>query len=258
MNDRQRLSVVILTKNAQDKIKNCLESVKWADEIVIVDGLSTDRTLDICRRYTDKIIQSNFEGFGKERNKGAEAATGQWILELDADEVVTEAFRKKVTEILSSPEEFVGYKFRRKNFFLGHFMRFSGWYHYSFHFFRKGFARYEGLLHEKLLLNGKQGIIEEEIEHYPFDSISEFIKRQNRYTSITSGELFEKFANLPTRTIIYNLILKPFKLFWKFFIKKQGFRDGMHGFVFSILFAWVHFLNWAKYWELIKDTERRM
>ncbi len=254
---RKKLSVVVLTKNCADKLKNCLGSVKWADEIIIVDGGSTDGTLDIAHQYADKIIDSKFEGFGAERNKGAMEATGDWVLELDADEIVTEAFRERMTRLLNGDDgECAAFKFRRKNIFLGRTMMRGGWYHYSAHLFRKGSAHYEGDIHEKLLVNGKMGKIEENIEHYPFNSMSEFLERQNRYTKLQAGEMFKEDANIPLKTVMYNLKVKPLKLFYKMYVKKLGCLEGMQGLVFSVLFAWVHFLKWAKYWEMRESAAK--
>jgi glycosyltransferase involved in cell wall biosynthesis len=248
---RKTLSVVVTTKNEEDKIARCLESVKWADEIVIVDGFSTDRTVEICRQYTDKIIQHKCDGnFDKERNLGIDNATGDWVLQLDADDVVTDRFRQEIEKILSKETvEFNAYKFRRKNFFLGHFMRWGGWYHYSLHFFRRGYARYRGKIHETLIVNGKIGRIEADVEHYPYKSISQFIERHNSYSNRVAQAILEQKGVLSQGKIKYNLTVKPLKLFWKFYIKKKGFREGTIGLIFSVLFAWVHFLNWVKYWE---------
>ncbi len=254
--DRGKLSVVIITKNAADKIRNCMESIKWVDEIVIVDGHSTDGTVEIAKEYTDKVIDSEFDGFGNERNKGAEAASGDWILQLDADEVVTDAFKARLERLLGGEDSgCVSFKFRRKNIFFGRPMMKGGWYHYSAHMFRKGRAHYEGDIHEKLIVNGKQGMMEEGVEHYPFFTVSEFIKRQNRYTNLQSGEMYTEDPDIPEKTVLFNLKKKPRKLFWKMYIKKGGCEEGMHGLVFSMLFAWVHFVKWAKYWEL-RENDR--
>lgn len=253
---RKRLSVVILTKNIEDKIRNCLESIKWVDEIVVVDGFSTDATLKICKEYNTKIIQHRFEGdFGQERNIGIDNCSGDWVLQLDGDEVVTEGFRDEITGILKKEDKFVAYKFLRKNFFMKHFMRYGGWYHHSLHLFKKGFARYQGRVHHELVVNGEIGVLNAEVEHYPFDNFSQFITRQNRYTDLESKEILDLKGVIGRREVLYNIRAKPLKLFWKFYIKKKGFKEGAYGFIFSVLFAWVHFLKWAKYWELIRDKK---
>jgi len=248
---RKKLSVVVITKDIADKIERTLESVVWADEIVIVDGHSKDGTVGIARKYTDKVIDSEFEGFGRERMKGVEAASGDWILQLDGDEIVTDAFRERLEKLLDGEDGgCVSFKFRRKNIFCGRAMSHGGWYHYSAHLFRKGFARYEGDIHEKLISDGKHGSMEEAVEHYPFYSVNEFIVRQNRYTTLQAKEMFRTDSGISENDILYNLKVKPLKLFWKMYVKKQGFRDGIEGLVFSILFSFVHYLKWAKYWEI--------
>lgn len=253
---RKRLSVVILTKNIEDKIRNCLESIRWVDEIVVVDGFSTDATLKICNEYKTKIIQHRFEGdFGQERNIGIDNCSGDWILQLDGDEVVTDGFKDEITKVLEKEDKFAAYKFLRKNFFMGRFMRYGGWYHHSLHLFKKGFASYHGRVHHELMVNGETGILNAEIEHHPFDNFSQFITRQNRYTDLESKEILDLRGIVDERELLYNIRVRPLKLFWKFYIKKKGFKEGIHGFIFSVLFAWVHFLKWAKYWELIKDKK---
>jgi glycosyltransferase involved in cell wall biosynthesis len=252
---KQKLSIVILTKNIGNKVRNCLESVKWVDEIVIVDGGSIDATTDIAKEYTDKIIVSEFQGFDKERNKGTDAASGDWILQLDGDEVVTAEFRERLERLLAGDDEgCVSFKFRRKNIFLGRPMMHGGWYHYSAHLFKKGYAKYEGDIHEKLLVDGRQGTMEEGVRHYPFHSFSEFIERQNRYTSLQAEEMYRANKEIPIKEVMYNLKGRPLKLFWKMYIKKKGYKEKGHGFIFSVLFAWVHFLKWSKYWELTRET----
>ena len=253
--DRWKLSVVILTKNEEAKIENCLKSLRWVDEVVVVDGLSTDRTVEICEKYGAKVVPHKFEGdFGQERNIGVENSTGDWVLQLDADEAVTEGFRKGMLKILKEKnEKYVAYKFMRKNYFLGHFMRYGGWYHHSHHLFRKGFAHYDGRVHHQLIINGEEGLLKADIEHNPFQSIEQLVRRQNRYTTIEAKELLEENGDMGDEKIRFNIRKKPFKLFWKFYVKKQGFREGKHGFIFSVFFAAVHFMKWVKYWELVRN-----
>ncbi|MBI1953051.1 MAG: glycosyltransferase family 2 protein [Candidatus Omnitrophica bacterium] len=254
MSGREKLTAVILTKNESHRIRACLDSIRWADEIIVVDGESTDDTAAICRSYGATVIGHRFSGsFADERNLGVAAATGDWILQLDADDRVTEGFRSAAREILKGGSPFSAYRFRRENFFLGHRMRFGGWYHYSLHFFRRGRARYEGRAHEELLVEGPVGRLETAIEHHPFSDFNQFMSRQNRYTSLEALGLLEKRGVLPEKEIRYQMGIKPLKLFFKMYVKKGGFREGMHGFLFSGLFAFVHFLKWAKYGELLES-----
>ncbi len=254
---RMRLSALLIVKNEEKQIERCLKSVTWADEIVVVDGYSADRTVDICKSYNAKVIQHKFDGsFETDCNIGIDSSSGDWIIKLDADEVVTESLKKDIEGVLEDDKGYSAFKFRRKNFFLGHFMRYGGWYHYSLHFFKKGKARYKGHIHETLVVDGNIGTLEGDCEHYPFNSLSEFIQRHNRYSDIEAQKILDTEGALSLKTIMYNIRIKPLKRFWKFYVKKQGFREGIYGFIFSVLFAWVHFLNWAKYWELTKDSQQ--
>jgi len=253
---RKRLTALLIVKNEEKRIGRCLESVKWADEIVVVDGYSTDKTIDICNEYNAKVVQHRFDGsFDTDCNLGIESSSGDWIIKLDADEVVTESLRKDIEKVLEDDKGYSAFKFKRKNFFLGHFMKYGGWYHYSLHFLKKGEARYKGHIHETLIVDGKIGQLEGDCEHYPFNSLSEFIERHNRYSGIEAKKILDSQGVLSLKVIMYNLKIKPLKRFWKFYVKKQGFREGIYGLIFSVLFAWVHFLNWAKYWELIKGVK---
>lgn len=255
---RQTVSAVIMTKNGADLVEGALKSVAdWVDEIVVIDGYSTDQTVEICRKYTDKIFQNRWDGyrFCTERNLGNEKATSDWCFHVDPDERATPQFRDAVLKFLSKGTSFNAFEFRKKNFFLGHWMRFGGWFHYSLHLFRRGHAYYDGVIHESLIVNGKVGKLEAPVEHYPFTSISQFVQRHNGYSKREAQAELEQHGVLPAARVEFELKKKPIKRFFKFYFRKQGFRDGIYGLIFSVLFAWVHFLNWVKYWELLQTSK---
>ena len=255
---KETLSVVIITKDEEDKIGRCLESVKWVDEIVVVDDLSEDRTIEICRKFGARVIPHKSCGnFDRQRNIGIDSATGEWILQMDADEIVPEKLKEEIQKIVSDPtDKFVAYKIRRQNFFLGHFLEYGGWFIYYIKLFKKGKARYVGRsVHETLQVDGEIDILTEVIKHFPFNSIRQFIDRQNFYTSVEARLMYEDKGKSFKKKVKYNLTIRPLKLFWKIYIKKRGFRDGMHGLLFSVLNSWIHFLRWAKYWEICNIDE---
>ncbi len=258
-NDRQRretVTAVIMTKNCAELVKGTLESVKgWVDEIVVIDGFSSDNTVAVCRRYTEKVFQNRWDGyrFCTERNLGTQKATSDWCLHIDPDERATLDFKNAVLKILRKGTPHNAFEFRKKNYFLGRFMRHGGWYHGSLHFFRRGKAVYDGVIHEKLKVNGSVGRIEAAIEHFPFTSVHQFVERHNGYSKREALAAREERGLLPEREVLFNLKQKPLKRFIKFYVRKLGFLDGMYGLVFSVLFAWVHFINWAKYWELVQE-----
>ncbi len=252
---KMKISAVIITKNEEDNIKRCLESLGWVDEIVIVDGESTDKTIEIAKSYGAKIVTHNFEGdFALERNIGNQNASGNWILALDADEVVPHETRQGIEEILKRGTDIDAFNVLRKQYFLGRYMRYGGRFHRIINLFRKDKTHFEGKVHHLVKVDGKIKDADFCIEHYPFNSISQFINKHNRYTDYEASEMFEKFGNTKAGEIKYNLSLKPIKLFFKTYVKKQGYRDGLHGLVFCLLFTWSYILRWAKYWELCEGV----
>lgn len=250
---RETISAVIMSMNSEAIIEGTLKSVKgWVDEIVVLDGYSQDRTVEICRKYTDKIYQNKWDrkAFCTERNLGTQYATMDWCLHIDPDERATAEFRDVVLKILASGTTHNAFEFRKMNNFMGHWMRYGGWFHYSLHFFRRGKGKYEGLIHESLKVDGTIGKIHAPIFHYPFTSFKQFIERHNWYSQKEAEEEWITHGELDDRRLEYELKKKPIKRFVKFYFRKMGFLDGFHGFIFSTLYAWVHFINWAKYWEI--------
>jgi len=224
----------------------------WADEIVVVDGESEDKTASIAEGLGAKVIQRRFEkDFSKERNAVMERSSGDWVLHMDADERVTDGFKKKVDGIIDSAEGVDILKFRRKNFFLGHAMEHGGFCHYIPNLVRKN-VRFEGALHERPVYQGGIETVEADIEHYPFSSITQFVERHNRYSSVEAEELFKLYGDSKLKEVKKNALRVTFKKFWKMYVKKKGYKEGMYGLVFSILFAFTNFLIWVKYWEMCR------
>jgi len=248
---RSSVSAVIITLNEEENIRRCLNSVKWVDEIVIVDGYSTDRTLEIAKEFNAKIVMHKFEGdFGQERNIGNQNASGVWVLALDADEEIPEETRKQIEEILERGSKFSAYNVLRNQYFLGRFMQYGGRQHRIVNFYKKDKTSFDGKVHHLVKVEGDICDAPFAINHYPFNSISQFIQKQDRYTLYEAREMFEKSGTAQLDKVRYNLTWKPLKMFFKSYIKKNGYRDGLHGLVFCILFSFIHFLKWAKYWEL--------
>ncbi|MGB2706247.1 MAG: glycosyltransferase family 2 protein [Candidatus Omnitrophota bacterium] len=255
---RATISAVLITRNEERNIRKCLESLRWVDEIVIVDGESTDRTQEIARLYGAKVINHPFEGdFGMERNIGNENATGDWILALDADEAMPQVTREKIEDILENGSEFDAYNVPRLQYFLGKALMHGGRYHSIINFFRRGKVKFDGKVHHLVKVDGKVGQFEYPIEHYPFNTVSEFIQKHNRYTNYEALEMFEKFKDTRAKEVKYNLTIKLLKMFIKAYFKKKGYKDGMVGLIFCVLFSWSYFVRWAKYWELCQKSGNR-
>jgi len=244
------VSAVILAKDEEARIARCLSSVAWAGESIVVDGMSQDRTVEVARTNGARVLSRPFSGsFAQERNAGADVARGKWVLQLDADDIVSEDFRQALAKILEQPGTYERFKFERRSVLLGRKMRYGGWAHYIPNFYMRGRAHYVGLVHERLEASGGIGVIKAPIHHHAMESLSPYLDKQNRYTTLSARELLNTRGKIPLKEVRYHLTRRPLKVFWKSYIKKQGWRDGSHGFILGILYAWVHFITWAKYWE---------
>lgn len=254
--EKINITVAIITKNEERHIAKCLEAIRWADDVVVVDGFSTDKTAEIARSMGARVIEHKFSGsFADERNTGNDNAKHDWVLHIDADDRVTDGFRDILSSTLAKKEDVVIYKFRRRNFFLGHSMDHGGFHHFIPNLVNKRFVAYAGDVHEMPVYKGVMGTINADINHYPFDSIDQFVTRQSRYAAIAAKKMLDTDGVMDDRQVKKGLINKTFKVFWKSYVKKQGYKDGIYGLVFGVLFAFINFLKWAKYWELVKKDE---
>lgn len=245
------LSAVIITHNEERNIQDCLESIKWVDEIVIVDACSLDKTVEITRRYTDKMYQRSWPGYGEQKNFGIDQATSDWVLIVDADERVTEELRDEIQATLQLPDnEFVGYEIPRKNYFWGRWIRWAGQYpDHQLRLFKRTDGRYDQRrIHEHLILRGRKKVLKNPFDHFSYQSISDYLQRLNVYTTIGAEE---KFKIKKAFCRYYDLVIRPGSTFIKFYILKQGFREGIRGFILSILASFHTFMKYAKLWEII-------
>jgi len=254
---RSTLSAVIITYNEERNIRDCLESIKWVDEIVVVDAYSSDRTVEIAREYTDKVYRHPWLGYGGQKNFGINQATSDWVLIVDADERVTEELRHEIQATLQSPdEEAVGYEIPRKNYFHGQWMRWAGQYpDYQLRLFKRTYGRYDRRrIHEHLILTGEKKFLKKPLEHFSYQSISDYLRRLNVYTTLGAEE---KFQIKKTIQQYYDLVIRPVSTFIKFYILKQGIREGIRGFILSILASFHTFMKYAKLWEIIHNKDPR-
>lgn len=250
-----KLSVVILTKNEEAGIRECLESVKWAHEIVIVDDYSTDRTVEICREYTDKIFQKKLNGFSEQREFGISKTSGDWIFHFDADEVVTPELQEEIQAVLKKGTDCNGFMTHRPINYLGREMRYCGWGLKSLVLFRKDKGRYDGkLVHESIIVNGKIGHLKNKILHKAYKNISEHFNRMDLYTSCDAEEMWRKGARLNGINYPIYLFLKPIFIFFRKYIMQGGFREGLRGYFISVITAFIVFMNYAKLWEIQKNA----
>lgn len=255
------VSCVLIAKNEAGRIGRCLESLRWADEVVVVDDASTDSTSEICRTYGAKVVVHVSNGdFDTQRNLGTEMAEGPWILQMDADEVVPPQLACEIRQRLEDTAKeplCTAYRIARKNHFLGRHMRHGGWAGPGgVKLFLKGKARYVGnSVHETLQVHGPVDSLANRIEHYPFTSIEQFVERQNFYTSVETQKQAGRFERDFKRYGRYAPLMRGIKIFLKIYVRKGGFLDGRHGFLFSLLYGWADFIQWAKVWELSQSSQ---
>lgn len=251
---KAKLSVTIITLNEEENIRPCLESVKWADEIVVCDSGSSDKTLEVCREYTNRIYMDEWRGFGAHKNLCLDRAFYPWVLSLDADERVSIALRAEIEGILEGKGKFEGYFIPRRNYFLGKWVKHCGWYpDYTLRLFKKDKGRFkERSVHEAVDVNGPIGYLEEPLEHYTYQSISDFLKRLDRYSTLAAEEM----ARSGKRCRLSRLLLHPPFTFLKMFFLQKGFLEGHRGLLISILYSFYTFSKYAKLWELERQKRK--
>lgn len=242
----EKLSVVIITKNEENHIEDCLKSVQWADEIIVVDSGSSDKTVELARRYTEKVYYQQWLGYAAQKNFAIEKATGDWIISLDADEAVSSDLVKEIRGILNRGAEFEGYFIPRKNFLNSRWMRYAGQYpDYQLRFFRSNARYLTREVHERVEIKGPAGYLTGPIIHKTYHDINAFVQKINLYTGL-EARLRVKQGHRPG---VFSFVWQPLRKFlWAYFYKK-GFRDGILGLIISISLAYYVFLELAKTWE---------
>ena len=240
----EKLSVTIITRNEESNIARCLESVKWADEIVVLDTNSTDTTVDICRQFTDRVFCEDWHGYGKQKNMCAERASNNWVLNIDSDEEISPEGAEEIMKLLRGDIKHAVYQFPRKNFFAQRWVRYGGWYpdRISRLYDKTQVNFTEVMVHEKLVPDENVGSFKWPILHYSFSGMGDYIERQNRYSTLYANEKVEQGF----RAGWSHLILRPPLSFFKNYIIRQGFRDGFLGFFLAISVAFYTFLKYAK------------
>lgn len=243
----------MITYNEEANIQDALESIRWADEIVVLDSFSKDRTVEICKKYTDKIISQEFVGYGKLRNIAIDHASHNWILSLDADERVTEPLKMEILQELQKGPSADGYSIPRKSHFLGYWVRHCGWYpdYRSMQLFHKAKGRYTEVLnddHLDLVPGGRRGYLKSPILHYTYHDLDQYLAKMDRYTTLKAQQMVKDGR----RFHAHQLLTHPLFTFLKMYIFRQGFRDGHIGLILSILYTYYTFVKYAKLWELTR------
>ncbi len=242
-----RLSAIVITHNEEADIEACLRNLEWADETVVVDAISTDRTCEIARRFTPNVFQKAWEGYAAAREYALSRATGDWVLSIDADERVTPELRAEIEQTLRAPR-FDGYLIPRKAYFLGKWIRHCGWYPGRvMRLVRRERAHVtDRMVHEGLRVEGTVGTLENHILHYTYPTVRSYFARFDRYTSLAADELHLD-GKRPT---LADILLRPPFQFIKMYVLKLGVLDGLQGLILCAFSSFYVLVKYVKLWEI--------
>jgi len=245
-----KLSVTVITKNEAADIGDALASVAWADEIVVVDSHSTDDTVAIARRYTDRVIARDWPGYGNQKNYAASIASNDWILSLDADERVTPELAAEIRRVLAGSPAESGFRIPRVTWHLGRWIRTTDWYpDPQLRLYDRRSAEWTGrLVHESVKARGAVGRLHAELLHYAYRDIADHLETIDRYTTYAACQMFEEGR----RAGLIQIAGHPPLAFLRNYIARGGVRDGAVGLIISALNSYYVFLKFAKLWELEK------
>jgi glycosyltransferase involved in cell wall biosynthesis len=246
-NSAGRVSALVITKNEAENIRDCLASLQWADEIIIVDAESTDDTVTQAREFTGKVFIRRWEGFSAAKNFALAQCTGDWVLWLDADERVTPELREEIFSALPNNPAAAGFEMPRLANFLGKWIHHGGWYPgYVLRLFRRGAGRFDDKpVHEGVQVDGKIARLKNHLLHYTDRNLQHYFEKFNRYTSLAAEELNQRGR----RFHLWDLLLRPSWFFFRMYVLKAGFLDGLPGFILARLSAAYVFAKYAKLWE---------
>ena len=249
----QTISCAIVVFNEERNIREALDSVAWMDEIIAVDSYSTDKTVEICREFTPHVFQRKWNGFGEQKNSAIDRATSDWVFILDADERVSDDLRAEIQRVLetSTPAGPVAYSLPRKNYYYGEWIRWGGVYpDYQLRLFRRGVGRLDDSEpHNRFVFEGLHGDLTNALDHYTERTIEDHFKKFNNFTTLAARE-----RGKTKKTVRWtDLTIRPLFTFWKYYVRRQAFRDGMRGLIISVFASMYTFVKYAKLW----DTSRQ-
>jgi glycosyltransferase involved in cell wall biosynthesis len=227
------LSVIIITRNEAADIGACLDSVAWADEIIVVDSGSTDDTVAICQAFGARVdVAADWPGFGAQKNRALSHASRDWVLSLDADERVTPELRREIENIIAQAHAAAAYDIPRLSSYCGRFMRHSGWYpDYVTRLFRRGAARFsDDVVHERLLVDGDTGRLKHELLHYAFADAEEVLRKVDQYSTAGAQRMHARGR----RATLAGAVVRGLWSFLRTYVLKLGFLDGREGFLLAV------------------------
>lgn len=227
-----KLSVIIIAKNEVANIRVCLESVAWANEIIVVDSGSSDATVEICRELGAKVFVHDWPGFGAQKNRALGYATNEWVFSIDADERVTPELRTAIEAVLRNGGVHAAYRISRLSSYCGRFMRHSGWCpDHIVRLFKRDAAKFSAdLVHERLLVEGATGLLDGELLHYSYENLEQVLNKVNQYSSASAQMLQQRGR----RASLSGAVLHGLWSFIRTYFLRAGFLDGREGFMLAV------------------------
>lgn len=244
------VAATVITKNEAAFIRTCLDSLTWADEIIVVDSGSTDGTIEICREYTDKIMLTDWPGPGAQRNRAAALTECDWILAMDADEFVLPALRDEILRVTADPGENVAFRMPRLSSYCGRYMRHGGWWpDYITRLYRRNRGRFNAeLLHDHMIVDGPVGKLKNHLMHEAFEDMEDVLGKINHYS--TDGALVMRERG--RRAGLATALLHGFWSFFSTYVLRAGFLDGREGLMLAISNAEGTYYKYVKLMLLLK------
>ncbi len=248
-----KLSVTIVAQDEEADIGDCVASVAWADEVIVVDGGSRDRTVEIAERGGARVIRQSWLGYAAQKNFALDHATHEWVFSLDADERVTSELRTEIATVLDRGPEYEGYEVPRRSYFLGQWMRHGGWYpDYNLRLFRRGKGRFrERAVHEGVDVEGRVGRLRAPIDHYTYRTLSEYVQRMDHYSTLAASELRREGVSAGPMDIL----VRPAATFLRMYVVQRGFLDGFRGVILAGCYASYTLFKYAKAWEAARASK---
>ncbi len=246
------ISCAIVVFNEERNIQEALSSVAWMDEIIVVDSYSTDNTVGMCRTFTPHVFQRKWNGFGEQKNFAIDHATSDWVFILDADERVSEDLRLEIQRIVQTSDQAgpVAYSLPRKNYYYGEWVRWGGVYpDYQLRLFRRGVGRLDDSEpHNRFVFEGQHGYLTSALDHYTERTIEDHFKKFNNFTTLAARE-----RGKTKRAVGWaDLTVRPLFTFWKYYIRRRGFRDGTRGLLYAGFASMYTFVKYAKLWDQLR------
>lgn len=251
----EKVSVYVLTFNNEWTIERCLHSLQWADELVLVDSYSTDGTVEICRRFTDKIYQRKWKNHQDQYQYAADLTVNRWVMFVDADEEVPPELAQEIQEELKTNNgQWNGYIAHRRTYYLGRWIKYGGWYpDYEIRLYDRNKGRWEGGLHAKVKVDGKVKTLKNRYYHYTYRDISDQIMTIDKYSQVAADDMLREAKGFN----VVHMLLNPFFRFIKEYIFKRGFLDGIPGLIIAVSTLYYTFIKHAKVWERSSESQQR-